>query len=80
MWLPLLPKEDGTGYTLQKLDSWRPSDFREQARLPALFDRAAGGADVRGISAAEQAWVDGLLSAKLKEQDSNNTVAIVAST
>lgn len=79
VWLPLLPKEDGTGYTLQKLDRWRPSDFREQAGLPAVYSSAAGSAD-KGLSAAEQAWVDGLLTAKQKEQDRNTTVATVSST
>ena len=79
VWLPLLPKEDGTGYTLQKLDRWRPSDFWEQARLPGVYSSAAGSAD-KGLSAAEQAWVDGLLAAKQKEKDRNNTIATTSST
>ena len=31
VWLPLLPREDGLGYTLQDLEEWRPRDFLTQA-------------------------------------------------
>lgn len=67
------------GYTLEQLDSWRPSDFREQARLPVVFNRADNAA-YEGLSAAEQTWVDGLLAPKRPQQSSNNTFATAAST
>ncbi|BDA44105.1 hypothetical protein COCOBI_05-2890 [Coccomyxa sp. Obi] len=79
VWLPLLPNGDGSGYTLQHADSWRPSDYRDQARLPPVYDRAAHVADT-GLSAAEQAWVDSLLAPRKKQQDRNNTVNTAAST
>ena len=31
VWLPLLPREDGLGYTLLDLERWRPRDFMAQA-------------------------------------------------
>ena len=34
MWLPLLPRGDGTGYELPYYDAWRPVDFRKAARVP----------------------------------------------
>lgn len=79
VWLPLLPNEDGSGYTLQHADSWRPSDYSNQARLPRVYDRAAHVADT-GLSAAEHAWVDSLVASRKKEQDSTNTVSTAAST
>jgi hypothetical protein len=27
VWLPLLPREDGLGYTLLELEEWRPRDY-----------------------------------------------------
>ena len=30
VWLPLLPREDGLGYTLLELDEWRPRDYEAQ--------------------------------------------------
>lgn len=79
VWLPLLPDEDGSGYTLQHADSWRPSDYRDQAWLPLVNDRTAQFANT-GLSAAEQAWVDSLVAPRKKEQDGNKTVTIAPST
>lgn len=32
VWLPLLPREDGLGYSLLDLEEWRPRDFAAQVR------------------------------------------------
>ena len=35
VWLPLLPREDGLGYTLLELDEWRPRDYAAQVHHAA---------------------------------------------
>ena len=38
VWLPLLPREDGLGYTLLELEEWRPRDYIGQVlTTPVLF-------------------------------------------
>lgn len=38
VWLPLLPRLDGLGYELVYADRWSPSEFRERARIPVVYN------------------------------------------
>ena len=38
VWLPLLPRLDGLGYELVYADKWSPSDYRERARIPVVYN------------------------------------------
>ena len=38
VWLPLLPRLDGSGYELVYADKWSPSQFRERARIPVVYN------------------------------------------
>ena len=47
VWLPLLPRLDGQGYELVYADKWSPSDYKERARIPVVYNN---GTEPEGIS------------------------------
>ena len=47
VWLPLLPRLDGQGYELVYADKWSPTDYKERARIPVVYNN---GTEPEGIS------------------------------
>ena len=56
VWLPLLPRLDGQGYELVYADKWSPSDYKERARIPVIYNN---GTEPEGISVGNVHMVEG---------------------
>ncbi|CAK0772385.1 hypothetical protein CVIRNUC_003957 [Coccomyxa viridis] len=77
VWLPLLPREDGLGYTLLELDEWRPRDYEAQASLPVALNSNATLSS--GLSAVERAWVGSLLQPSPSSSSSSSSIGASSS-